>query len=101
MVTPFTKYIEAKDNYCLTYFGNDKYIMEKILHAREIIENELKGINIYVACDFSIDAKNIILKSEMKNFVGKMAWFYNLNTKEDILSLLMDSKINIPENFLN
>jgi len=46
----FTKYASIKDRYCLNYFGNcDEYLLQLFL-LKPIIENQFKGIQIYIGC---------------------------------------------------
>lgn len=101
MAAPFTKYLEVKDNYCLAYFGDDENLIKDILTARDVIENEFKGLNVFLACNDRMknivnDKRNVILKSKMNDFTGKMACFRILEKKEDLKSLLNDSKIVTP-----
>jgi hypothetical protein len=104
MTIPFNQYLEIKDNYCLSYFGEDKDLLAEILWARMYIENELKGIKIFIACKdvFKNEMhgkRNIILESKMSDFAGKMAHTCHLEKKDDLKALLVNAKIPIPENF--
>jgi len=104
MTVPFTKYLEVKDNYCVSYFGEDWSILDKLISSRDYIESELKGIHIYIACKDQFKAsvhgkRNIILESKMHQYNGKMAHLYELVKKDDLKDLLINSKIPIPDNF--
>lgn len=104
MGVPFTQYLESKDNYCLGYFGEDKDFLNKILDARRYIERELPGLQVFIACkdvfqEIVENRANIILESKMTEYKGKMAHFCKLEEKEDLKSLLLESKIPIPSNF--
>jgi hypothetical protein len=98
MAVPYTKYVEVKDNYCLAYFGNEQDLIKTMLEARNVIEKELKGLKVFIACNDRMKhivhgKRNIILESSLNNFSGKMACFRNLEKKEDLKSLLDESKI--------
>jgi len=101
MTTPFTQYVDIKDNYCLTYFGEDEIMLNKIFEAKEYIEKELPDLKIFVICSdlFKNKIKNVIFESNMSEYKGKMACVRNLEKKEDLKMLLIESKIPIPEEF--
>jgi hypothetical protein len=101
MTVPFISYLDIKDNYCLGYFGNDKDIISKMLVARDCIESELQGFNVFISCkdSLNVDGKNIIPESRMADYKGKMGHFCNLEKLQDLKSLLVDAKIPIPEDF--
>jgi hypothetical protein len=101
MTIPFTQYLDIKDNYCLGYFGEDKDFLYKILEARTYIEKELPGLMVFVACRDALQGgqDNVILESKISEYKGKMAYFCNLEKKDDLKSILTDSKIPIPEDF--
>lgn len=102
MTTPFTQYVDIKDNYCLAYFGEDENILNKVFEAREYIEKELPKLKVFVICRDSFKDKNnlnLIPESRMGEYKGKMACFRNLEKKEDLKSLLNESKIPIPDDF--
>ncbi len=102
MAIPLSKYVEVKDNYCLSYFGNDVDFLNDILKARDTIEQELKGLKVFIACDTTMKKivygrRNIILKSKLADFSGKMACSRNLEEKQDLKSLLEEAKIKVDE----
>ena len=104
MTVPFTQYLEIKDNYCLAYFGDDKAVLNKIIKAREYIEKDLKGLNLFIACkdlfkNVVHGKRNIIIESRMPEYKWKMAHMCNLEKLDDLKLLLLDSKISIPEDF--
>lgn len=99
MTVPFTQYLESKDNYCLGYFGEDKEFLNKILEARNYIELALPGLRVFVACKDGFQGDNLIPESKMAEYKGKMAYFCKLEEKEELKSLLADSKIPIPIDF--
>ena len=104
MTIPFSRYVEIKDNYCLNYIGKDKHVLKKLLEARQYIENELRDIKIFIACDDSLKdvvqgRKNVILASKLVSYKDKMICFRNLEEKQDIKSLLSESNIAYPDDF--
>ena len=104
MTVPFTQYLEIKDNYCLAYFGEDIDFLNKMLDARHYIERELPGLQVFIACKdmfqrIAEDRANIILESKMMDYKGKMAHTCNLEKKDDLKALLLESKIPIPKDF--
>jgi hypothetical protein len=96
MTVPFTQYLESKDNYCLGYFGDDKDFLDTIFKAREWIEKELPGLRVFIACKEG-SGRDVILESKMADYKGKMAYFCKLEEKYDLMGLLSESKIPIPE----
>lgn len=99
---PFDQYLDLKDHYCLGYFGNDLGILTKVVEAKNIIEKELKGMIGWVACkdDYVLDVSDMVIpESKMADYKGKMAFFCNLEEKDDIKVLLERSKIPIPDDF--
>lgn len=103
MTTPFTQYVDIKDNYCLAYFGEDEIMLDKIYQAKQYIEKELPGLKIFILCKdlFKVkyDLPDFIFESKMAEYKGKMACFRNLEKKEDLFAILIESKIPIPDNF--
>jgi hypothetical protein len=98
MTAPYTKYVEVKDNYCLAYFGDDQDLIKTLLEARNAIEKEFKGLKVFIACNDRMrhlvhGKRNIVLKSNLDSFNGKMACFRTLEKKDDLKSLLDESKI--------
>jgi len=104
MPIPFTQYLDIKDNYCLSYFGEDEQFLVKVLDARHYIERELPGLQVFIACkdifkQIAEDRANIILESKMAEYKGQIANTCNLEKLQDLKSLLEDSKIPIPKDF--
>jgi hypothetical protein len=101
MTTPFKQYVDIKDNYCLSYFGEDESMLDKIFKAKEYIEKELPDLKVFVICKdlFKNKTNNVIFESKMGEYKGKMACVRNLEKKEDVKSFLIESKIPIPEDF--
>jgi hypothetical protein len=91
MAIPFTTYLEIKDNYCLTYFGNSSEIINLLIEKISKIEKELPGINIYLAVLDSfkntLNFKNIIFKSELDQ-ANKCIFYREINNLEDIEEVL-------------
>lgn len=95
MATPFKRYLEIKDNYCVLYFGEDKDILKKIIELRNFMENKLKGMKIFIACKDEMKQivhgkRNIILESQMNNFVGKMGGKYIISDKDSLVNMTKD-----------
>lgn len=104
MTTPFTQYVEIKDNYCLAYFGEDEIMLNKVFEAKEYIEKELPNLKVFVICkdlfkDKINNRSNVIFESKMGDYKGKMACFRNLEKKEELKAILVESKIPIPDDF--
>jgi hypothetical protein len=100
MAIPFTTYISIKDNYCLSYFGEDEDTLKNVIQAREVIEKELKGLKVFVACKDSMKKtvfgkRNIIFESKLNDFKGRFAGSCDLEGKSDLELLLLESKIKI------
>lgn len=104
MTTPFTQYLDIKDNYCLAYFGEDESLVNKILLARSFIEKDLKGLKVFIIFKDLFENKykgnNIIFESKMNEYIGKIVCFRNLEKKDELKILLTESKINIPDDFI-
>jgi hypothetical protein len=99
MAKPLFEYISIKNNYCIGYFGNDRSLALDILNARRFIEKEFPGLQIYIAFKDEIQDmvkgnKNIIFESNIPSFVGKIAYFRNLEEKSDLIKLLEESNIS-------
>jgi len=100
MAIPFITYISVKDNYCLSYFGDDEDTLNSIIKAREVIEKELKGLKVFITCKDSMKntvfgKRNIIFESKLKDFKGRFAGSCDLKEKNDLELLLSESKINL------
>ena len=98
MAISFSKYLSVKDNYCITYFGKDRNLIQKIIKVRDLIENELKGFKIYIACDDDFRSlingkRNIILNSQMNEHQGKFIGSNNLETEESLNKMLSEANI--------
>jgi hypothetical protein len=104
MTAPLSQYVSVKDKYCICYFGTNKETVTKLFKARELIEKELRGINVYLAVkdemrNLAKGKKNVILECNMNAYRGKVAYSRNLEEKEDVKDLLRESNISFPEDF--
>lgn len=43
-------YAKIKDNYCISYFGNSKEYLVQLKLLRPIVETQLPGIKVFIAC---------------------------------------------------
>jgi hypothetical protein len=98
MAVPFPKYASLKNNYCLSYFGDDESTFQYLLKARDAIEKELIGVKLYIACKDQIlpnfyGKRNLISESQLKEYPGRFAYYRDLVKKDDINLLLEESKI--------
>lgn len=50
MPVPLPYYAKIKDNYCVAYFGNSKEYLLQLKLLRPIMEAQLPGIKVYIAC---------------------------------------------------
>jgi hypothetical protein len=98
-----TDYVERINNYCISYFGPiDEYIIQ-LEALRPIIESQLNGINIIIACkdELAKNMSNSISSNDIKHIKEKSVYIRELRcdfVHHPILSLLEESNIKIPEN---
>jgi hypothetical protein len=91
MTFPLSQYVLIKNRYCLSYFGDDKNVVNFLLHARKQIESHYSGVQVYILVKDKlkpIGKKNIITESGMTNYVNKLACIREITNIEDIKNLL-------------
>jgi hypothetical protein len=106
LIYPLTHYAQVKHNYCLAYFGHMKEFLVQLKALKPIIENQFKGIKLFLACrdDFMpslTGISNVVKQSEIGKIKTQFAYIRELTTdliKHPVLELLLESKIEIPSN---
>ncbi len=98
MAIPLTHYVKVKNNYCIGYFGSDENVILKLIKSRPIIEKELQGIRIYIACneemsELLIGEVRVVYDSELDDLRNKVAYFRELEPDETVEDLLNESNI--------
>jgi len=98
MAIPLTHYVRIKNNYCVGYFGSDKNVILKLIKSRPIIEKELPGVRIYIACNEEMSEilageVRVVYGPEVYDLRDKVAHFRELELDETVEDLLNESNI--------
>jgi len=98
MAIPLTHYVKIKNNYCIGYFGSDKNVISKLIKYRPVIEKELPGIRIYIACNGEMSEilageVRVVYDLEVYDLRDKVAHFRELEPDETVEDLLNESNI--------
>jgi len=95
MTFPLSQYVFVKNRYCISYFGNDKTVVDFILQARNRIENAY-DLQIYILVKDKlkpVGKKNIITESGMAHFTKKLACVREVTNINEVKNLLGESEI--------
>lgn len=98
MTLPLFEYVSIKNNYCIGYLGEDQSLILDVIKSRHFIEKAFPELQVFIVCkdemhNLVINNKNIILESNIPKFTGKIAYFRNLEEKDDLIKLLEESNI--------
>lgn len=92
MTVPYTKYLEVKDKCCLSYFGEDKQKINRLLELRKSLKEKYKGMKFYLALkdNAEITEENVIFESELSHFASQFGYSIELeeNNEEEFFSAL-------------
>jgi hypothetical protein len=98
-------YLKVKDKYCIVYHGSSSEELLQLVAVRPIIEQELKGIEVYIACrddllsyivDTASDTKNKLLSTSELD-VQSFGYVRELKTdlvNNPVESFLLESKLS-------
>jgi len=100
MVASYTEYLKIKDKYCIRYFGLFDEFIVQLLYLREAIEQELPGLELYIACRdifySQIAAPRLIAASDYNknNYAYNRETLFN-NVTHPILDIIEESDLKL------
>jgi len=109
MPVSLPNYVKIKDNYCISYYGQNKEYLVQLSLLRPIIESTFKGIQIYISCEDSslylLEGESKILsKNETDTYRNNFAYIREIKSnldKHPIESIMEESGLPCgPINFV-